>query len=286
MIKFTEINEKLNQYLRLSTFPVAVRVLEAGEEIISDGMVQKSRGMPMPVCQGISLSRRYGWKVLLRAEDMSCPFGAITLGFVPPKPEFLSGSIEAPYWVGTKEARAKIARNMPKLECGKYRSIISAPLAMAEFDPHLVIIYGNPAQMMRLVQSSIYLTGEPVVSSSYGAVGCSSYISKTILTAECQFILSGAGDRIFAATQDDEACFSIPMSRMERVLKGLEETHRGGMRYPTPTNLKSQVELPDTYRNLLAYLQNDHTSLIPGDISSSLEPAGHKKAVQEETKGQ
>jgi uncharacterized protein (DUF169 family) len=214
---------------------------------------------------------------------MSCPFGAVALGFVPPKPEFLNGSIQAPYWVGTRDARAKIARNLPKLDCGKYRSIFSAPLTMAEFDPHLVIIYGNPAQMVRLVQSCIYLTGEPVVSTSYGAVGCSTYISKTIRTDECQFVLSGAGDRIFAATQDDEACFSIPMSKMEGVLKGLEETHRSGMRYPTPTYLKSQVELPDTYKDLLAYLQNDRFSPILGDITS-LDPLGHKKGMAEETK--
>jgi uncharacterized protein (DUF169 family) len=256
-MNFKEMDEKLNQYLRLATFPVAVRMLESGQEMINGGVVQKSGGMPMPVCQAISLSRRYGWKVLLQGEDMSCPFGAVALGFLPPKPEFLNGSIEAPYWMATRDARGKFARNIPKLDCGKYRSIFSAPLSMAEFDPHLVIVYGNPAQMVRLVQSCIYSTGEPIVSSSYGAAGCSNYISKTILTDECQFVLSGAGDRIFAATQDDEASFSIPMSRMEGVLKGLEETHRGGMRYPTATYLKSQIELPDTYKKLRSYLQND-----------------------------
>lgn len=255
-MNFKEIDEKLNQYLRLSTYPVAVRMLEAGQEITSGGVVQKSKRMPMPVCQGISLSRRYGWKVLLEGEDMSCPFGAVSLGFVPPKPEFLNGSIEAPYWMATKDARATFARNIPKLDCGKYQSIFSAPLAMTDFDPQLVVVYGNPAQLMRLVQSCVYLTGKPVISASYGAAGCGTYISKTILTDECQFVLSGAGDRIFAATQDHEACFSIPISRMEGVLKGLEETQRGGMRYPTTTYLKSQIELPDTYQKLLAYLKN------------------------------
>lgn len=250
-----EINEKLNQYLRPATFPVAVRMLISDEEVAKEREGQKTRQILMPVCQGISLSRRYGWRVILGAEDMSCPYAAVILGFVSPKPEFLDGSIEVPYWVKTKEARSKIARNVAKLEYGRYKAVLSAPLATADFDPQLVVIYGNPAQMMRLVQSCIYLTGEPVVSQSYATVGCSSYISRVILTGECQFILSGAGDRIFAATQDHEACFSIPMSKMEGVLKGLEETHRGGMRYPTPTYLKSRVELPDSYNKLMAYLQ-------------------------------
>jgi uncharacterized protein (DUF169 family) len=250
-----EINEKLNRYLRLASFPVAVRMLESGQEVISDGFVLKSRKKPMPVCQGVSLSRRYGSKVLMEVEDMSCPYGAVALGFLPPKPEFLDGSFEVPYWVRTKEARSKIARNFSKLEFGKYKSIVSAPLETAEFDPQLVVVYGNPAQLVRLVQSCIYLTGEPIISYNYGTVGCSTYISKTILTDECQFVLAGAGDRIFAFTQDNEACFSIPMSKMEGVLKGLEETHQGGMRYPTPTYLKFQIELPDTYNKLLASLK-------------------------------
>ena len=281
-MNFTEINEKLNRYLRLSTFPVAVRMLESGQELVGNGGSKKSKGMPMPVCQGISLSRRYGWKVLMEVEDMSCPLGAVALGFVSPKPKFLDGTIEVPYWVRTKGARPKIARNLSKLAWGKYSGIMSAPLTTADFDPHLVIIYGNPAQMMRLVQSCIYSTGDPIVSSSYGAVGCSTYISKTLLTDECQFVLSGAGDRIFAATQDHEVCFSIPMSKMEAVLKGLEETHRTGMRYPTPSYLKSQIELPETYKDLLAYLQDDRFSPVSGD-KAFLGSAGSKKAIEAET---
>ncbi|MBI5603385.1 MAG: DUF169 domain-containing protein [Deltaproteobacteria bacterium] len=272
-MNFIEMDNKLNRYLRLSTFPVAVRMLESEQELTGDGGLKKSSGMPMPVCQGISLSRRYGWRVVQGREDMSCPLGAVALGFVPPKPKFLDGTIEVPYWVRTREARAKIARNLPKLEWGKYKFLISAPLNTADFEPHLVIVYGNPAQAMRLVQSCIYLTGDPVVSSSYGAAGCGTYISKTLLTDECQFVLSGAGDRIFAATQDHEVCFSIPMGRMEAILRGLEETYRAGMRYPTPSYLKSQIELPDTYKDLLGYLQVEQIPQNSGELAA-LPPSG------------
>ncbi len=250
-----EINEKLSEYLHLQTFPVAVGMLKSEEE--HGGRDRKVKRMPMPVCQGLAISRRYGWKTLMGPEEMTCPVGAVALGFVPPKPQFLDGSIEVPYWVRTKEARAKIAQNLPKLEYGKYKLIASAPLACADFEPHLILIYGNPAQIMRLVQSCIYLMGEPIVSYSLGAAGCGTYISKALLTDECQFVLSGAGDRIFAATQDHEVCFSIPMAKIEGVLKGLEETHRAGMKYPITSYLKHQPELPETYRDLMGYLQAD-----------------------------
>jgi uncharacterized protein (DUF169 family) len=256
MISLTEINAKLTEYLCLQTFPVAVGMLESEREPSRETSVNEgSIRMPMPVCQGVALSRRYGWKILMGPGELSCPLGAVALGFVPPKPQFLDGSLEVPRWVTTKEARAKIARNIPKLEYGRYNLVALAPLASADFEPNLVVIYGNPAQIMRLVQSCSYSSGDPVVSSSTGAAGCSFYISKALLTDECQFVLSGPGDRIFGSTQDHEVCFSIPMARIEGVLRGLEETHRAGMRLPIRTYLRYQPQLPDTYRDLMEYLK-------------------------------
>lgn len=256
MISLEEINAKLTEYLRPQTFPVAVGMLESEREPGPETRAtDASMWMPMPVCQGVALSRRYGWKVLMGPGEMSCPLGAVALGFVPPKPQFLDGSLEVPRWVTTKEARAKIARNMPKLEYGRHNLVAFAPLAAADFKPNLVVIYGNPAQIMRLVQSCSYSGGDPVVSSSTGAAGCSFYISKALLTGECQFVLSGAGDRIFGSTQDHEVCFSVPMARIEGVLKGLEETHRAGIRYPVSTYLRYQPQLSDTYNDLMEYLK-------------------------------
>lgn len=251
------MDRKLSDYLRLQTFPVAVKMVVSEKEGLGDGKGRKAKRMAMPICQGISLSRRYGWKVALGREEMTCPLGAAAMGFVAPKAKFLDGSIEVPYWVRSQEARAKLAQNLPKFDTGKYELVISAPLAGADFEPDLILIYGNPAQMMRLVQSCVYLTGVPVVSSSLGAAGCGTYITKALLTDECQFILCGAGDRIFASTQDDEVCFSIPIRRLEALLQGLEETHQAGMKYPITSYMLHQPELPGTYQELMGYLRED-----------------------------
>ncbi|RJX32260.1 MAG: hypothetical protein C4525_10965 [Desulfarculus sp.] len=254
MLNAKKAEEALNTYLRLHTFPVALRLVERGEKLPSSYQKLTVRPSPMPICQGISLVRRYGWKVLLGPAEMTCPLGALAMGFVPPKEAYMSGEAEVPYWVRTKQARAKIAANLPKLAHGKYEWLIAAPLGQADFEPQLVLVYGNPAQMMRLVQSVIYLTGEPVVSNTLGAVGCGTYIAKALMTGECQMVVCGAGDRIFALTQDDEMVFAVPAGKMEEVLAGLEETHRYGMRYPVSSYLRFSPELPGTYQELMATL--------------------------------
>jgi uncharacterized protein (DUF169 family) len=258
LMDLNKVNESLNLYIRPQTLPVAVRMLISNAEVTVK--VRRPRcdmEMKMPVCQGIALSRRYGWKMMMGKEDISCPFGAVTLGFVPPLPKFLDGSMVVPHWLENREARIRLAQNLPRFEYGKYCFLISAPLTSAHFEPQAIIIYGNPAQIMRLVQAAVYQMGEPVVSTSYGAGGCATYISKAILTEQCQFILSGAGDRIFGLTQDDEMCFSIPFSQIEDVLKGLEATHKADMRYPITSFLRFKAELPQPYVELMTYLEGE-----------------------------
>ena len=254
MFDAKKAEQVLNKYLRIHTFPVALRMVEHDEKLPESYQKVKTRTSPMPICQGISLARRYGWRVLLGPEEMTCPMGALSMGFVAPKGPCLSGEAEVPYWVRSKEARAKIVANLPKLEHGKYQWLIAAPIGEIDFEPHLIIVYGNPAQMMRLAQGAIYLSGEPVISNTLGAVGCGTYVSKALMTGDYQMVVCGAGDRIFALTQDDEMVFTIPAGRIEELLTGLKETHHYGIRYPVTSYLHFSPELPGTYKEMLACL--------------------------------
>lgn len=258
MTDLTKMNEALNLYIRPQSFPVAVRMVSAGEEVPEKARQPvRDLGMPVPVCQGVALTRRYGWVMAMGKEDMLCPIGAVAMGLVPPKRKFLDGSIPVPNWLVDQEVRAKMAQSMPRFEYGKYTHLICAPLARADFEPQAIIIYGNPAQIMRLIQGVACKTGELVTSVSFGGGACGSYITKTILTDQCQFVLPGGGDRVFALTQDHELAFSMPLSKVEATIKGLEATHEAGMRYPVTSFLRFKAEFPATYTELLDYLKRE-----------------------------
>ena len=49
---------------------------------------------------------------------------------------------------------------------------------------------------------------------------------------------------------DDEMAFTFPFEMAEQVVKGLEGTHAGGVRYPIPVYLKYQAEFPKSYQEL------------------------------------
>ena len=255
-MELQKIGEALDSYIRPETFPVAVKMVSSMDEIPEKArMPKRDLGTPMPVCQGIALARRYGWLVAMGEEDMLCPLGALALGFLPAKAKFLDGSFNVPFWVKNQDIRAKIARGLPQLEQGKYTHIVMAPLQRANFEPQVIIIYGNPAQIARLIQAAIYGTGDPVGSSSIGGAACAVEITKPILTDQCQFIVVGGGDRAIAQTQDHEATFAVPMSKVEALIEGLEGSHKAGMRYPTPSFLTFKAQFPPGFGELIDYLR-------------------------------
>jgi len=257
-LELKKISEALDSYIRPGAFPVAIKMLSSASQIPEKArMPKRDLGMAMAVCQGVALARRYGWTMAMGEEDMLCPLGALTLGFLPAKSKFLDGSFNVPFWVKNQDIRAKMAQGMPRLEQGKYTHLVAAPLHRADFEPQVIIVYGNPAQIARLIQAAIYGTGEAIVSSASGGFACGGEITRTILTDQCQFIVVGGGDRMIAGTQDHEVSFAVPISRVEALVEGLEATHKAGMRYPTPSFLTFKPEFPPSFGELMEYLRQD-----------------------------
>lgn len=255
-MELEKIGQALDSYVRPQTYPVAIRMITSTDEIPEKArMPKRDLGTPMAVCQGVALARRYGWLIAMGKEDMLCPLGAVALGFLPARARFLDGSYAIPFWVKDQDVRAKMARGIQQLEQGKYTHIVAAPLHRAIFEPHVVIVYGNPAQVARLIQAAVYGTGAPVTSSSAGGFACGQEITATLLTGQCQFIVTGGGDRAIAQAHDHEAAFAMPMSRVEAIVEGLEGTHRAGMRYPTPSFLTFKAEFPPQFGELMEYLR-------------------------------
>jgi len=257
-LELKEISQALDSYVRPATFPVAIKMVGSPGEIPERArMPKRDLATPMPVCQGIALARRYGWVIAMGPEDMLCPLGALALGFLPAKPKFLDGSFNIPFWARSQEVRAKLAQGLPRLEPGKYSHLVAAPLHRADFEAQVIVVYGNPAQIARLIQAIVYGTGEPVLSSSIGGLACGEEISRTMLTDQCQFIIAGGGDRAVAQTQDHEAAFALPISKAEALVEGLQETHKRGMRYPTTSFLTYKAEFPPSFSELTDYLKQN-----------------------------
>ena len=241
-------DRELQTYIRPQTFPVAIRMLKPGEPI-PDRAKRPARDFKKLSmnCQVIDMARRYGWTIALTREDHICSLGIAALGFEKPTHLHTSGTLCEGMYTETKEAGQRSEAASDRFGVGEYATLLVAPLDRATFEPHLVCVYGNPAQVMRLVQGALWKRGGKLPSGFSGRIVCSDIIVTTMLTGEPQVIMPCSGDRIFGQTQDHEMAFTIPWTRIDEVLEGLRGTHDGGIRYPITQFMEYEAKLPPKY---------------------------------------
>jgi uncharacterized protein (DUF169 family) len=112
------------------------------------------------------------------------------------------------------------------------------------------MVYGNSAQIMRLIHAALWKTGERLQFSTAGEYSsCSDGIAQTMMSGRPQVTIPCYGERIFGVTQDDEIIFVIPQQYLPSVLEGLEKTHSAGVKYPIPFyGTRAEPAFPEHYK--------------------------------------
>jgi len=242
---------ELEKHLRVATFPVGIRTLRPGEAPPEKARrPSRQLGVKITVCQAIAFARRYGWTVAAAGEDVSCPIAKAVFGFEDRNAYYASGALADGMYAGCREAGARFEEVLAKYEPGECGFIVAGPLARIAYEPETVVVYGNPAQALRLVNACLYERGGELQSACSGRADCSDIVIRSAKSGQPQLVLPCYGDRLFGMAADDEMAFTFPFARAEEVVKGLAGTHAGGVRYPIPVHLRFQAEFPKSYQEL------------------------------------
>ncbi|MFX1490174.1 MAG: DUF169 domain-containing protein [Promethearchaeota archaeon] len=245
MGNYEKLDNQLNKYLRLATFPVGVKLLENVEDLENVKFLKKPEHK-IALCQIFSYARYYGWTMGCTKEDNLCPLAEISVGFEKSHQLFDEGGFFIGRYNETKEAAKKTTATMPKLPYGKYTAIVSGALGRIDFKPDLVLIWGNSSQIMRLIQGYLWKRGGRISMSTFCDGVCSDTISNAMLTGELQIAFPCLGDRRFGMAKDTDLIASIPFGIVEEILEGMEKTHKAGTRYPIPF----QISAPEFFVKL------------------------------------
>ncbi len=251
MADLRKLQEALDKYVRLTHFPTAVRMLREGEPL--PAKVKRplaDMGEKFAICQALAMARRFGWVLALGREDISCPLAKVAWGFEPVLDYYRQGMTCVGMYTETEEAAVRSEESVAKFGYRQFEHLIVAPLSRTDFEPDVVVIYANAAQVMRLVVGALWKRGGRLESSFSGRLDCSDEVIVTMQTGDFQVILPCNGDRVFAQTQDDEMAFAAPGDRLDELVEGLEATQRGGIRYPIPNWLRYTGQFPATYAKM------------------------------------
>ena len=223
----------LHDLLLLRYEPVAVKMIE-DEADVPDNAVNPERdmGKHMALCQAYSLARRNKKTVYIDKNSEWCWSPMVCMGYVESAPGTQAFDMLCKF-IGIKdpEAAKEFFANFPRFPVGKYQGVVAAPLCSSSFEPDVVLIYTNPAQMRMLIGGIKQQTGKLVASAFDIIDSCTYDTVLPIQTGEYRVTIPDPGEYERALADEDEVILSVPGPRMDELLTGLATNATRGLGY-------------------------------------------------------
>jgi dephospho-CoA kinase len=267
--KWEKLVRRMEILLRLRSFPVAMKMLEKKEQLKEVPFLRRPEHK-VTMCQLINLARNFDWTVGAELEDFGLPTCSSILGLRELPSCYTDGTFRSIVWVQTKEDGKRYEAAIPRIAPGQYEAVVMAPLVYDPFEPDIVLIYGNPAQMILLINALQFEDYEVMQFHCVGESSCSDAIARCYLNGKPFLSIPCYGERRYGHAQDDELVMALPGSYMEKALRGLEILYRRGVRYPisfagAEGNLDSA--LPVAYTTLEERIENVRGAVPKGVVA-------------------
>jgi dephospho-CoA kinase len=230
-IDWEPVIRRMELLMRLKSFPVAFKLMENPDDLDAVPFMRRASGK-VTMCQLISRVRNFDWTVGAVADDFTGPVCPSIIGLVESPELIKDGTFRSIVWVKTREDGRKFEEAIPRLPVGKHNAVAMAPLVYNPFDPDIVLIYGNPAQMMLLINALQFEDYEVMQFFCVGESSCSDAIVRCYQTGKPSLTIPCYGERRYGHAQDDDMVMALPPHLMKKALAGLETLYRRGIRYP------------------------------------------------------
>ncbi|NLI61806.1 MAG: DUF169 domain-containing protein [Methanosarcinaceae archaeon] len=213
---------EIRELLEMDTYPVAVKLIKAGEEI-PEGFEKPEKQMRH--CEFVGEVRRTGKSYVAKLEDQLCKGGAAALGLGQLSEKVKSGVFyyENLGHFKTLEAAKKTVDGISFLPANSNSAILYAPLEKTFFEPDVVLFVCNPKQAMVLTQSELYTEGGRMNAAFSGKQSiCSDAVAHVVISGEPNITVGCSGSRKYSKVKDSEMIYGIPGKNILNLMDGLK----------------------------------------------------------------
>lgn len=231
MAGWAECASELERLLRLITRPIAYKKFGKAAEMEEIPKLRKFDRV-FNFCQLPSLVRRGGWTIGITRNNLGERCARLS-GLAATTEEAKQREAETfarVSWFGTTEDAIKQQAEYPLIPPGE--AVVLSPLQFTNFDPDVVLIYGNPAQMSLLMNGIQFTDYELLQFSFIGEGACTDSLAKCYVTGKPSLAIPCTGERRFGAVTDDEVVMALPPDTVEHAIDGLRGLYARGLRYP------------------------------------------------------
>ncbi|MBW2202067.1 MAG: DUF169 domain-containing protein [Deltaproteobacteria bacterium] len=233
MTDWKSITREMEMLLRLRTYPVAYKRLDDAAELDAIPKVRRLNRFKL-FCQLPGLVRNRGWTVGVTVEEGMSPRCSRIHGLdrCTDESKAQESAQLSTTWFASPEEAMRQQADYPRVPPGE--AIVLAPLAAGKFEPDVVLIYGNPAQLMMLLCGLQKIKYERFEFFFIGEGACADSLAQCYTTGRPSLAIPCFGERRFGEVLDDEMVLALPPSLVETALEGSRRLSKVGLRLPIP----------------------------------------------------
>jgi len=233
-LDYEQIVNGLNQYLRLRSIPIGMKLYETVEEMAAIPKIRRPK-VKHTTDQIVAQARQLGWTVGITMDDLVGAQCGAVIGLSPQNDEWLSGKRMQGVWFKTLEDSTAHQHAMDCVPYGRYKAMAVAPLTSGRLDPpDICLVYGTPGQMILFINGLQWTGYKKLSFTSVGESACADSWGKALKTREPALTIPCYAERRYGGVADDELLMAIPPSFLPKVIEGLAALSKNGLRYPIP----------------------------------------------------
>lgn len=231
VLKNAKRDERLKNVLFPNGYMVGVKMLTKGD-LENMTKIRKPSGK-RTTCQLISQVWYVGKTIVATKDDLECYAAAEILGFGKKMAEDASER-----YVGWQFSNSEAAKNACdsaiRFDYDTYEAVKFGPLNKFDFEPDVVLFYGNAAQMLVVISAFLRDKGGVLNFTSTGINACGAVIPAVVKTNEPKVAIPGNAWRLLALPNYTDLICGIPGKILDEIIDNAEKLRNtGAARYPT-----------------------------------------------------
>jgi len=231
MTDLVKMGKEIEDALHLSTKIVAYRKFDRSEDLEKIKDVRRI-DRPLTFCQIPAMVRVHGWTIGVTRDDQMNARCKNFCGLDEATEEgiWVEAAVMATTWMPSHEESLKQQADYPRMPAGE--AIVLSPLIEGKFDPEVILLYGNVAQIMMLMCGLQKQKYENFSFSFLGEGDCTNSLARCYSTKKISLGLGCYGERSMGQMTDGEIILALPPEEMERAVLGLRDLAQIGFQYP------------------------------------------------------
>jgi uncharacterized protein (DUF169 family) len=222
---------ELENLLRLRTKIIAYKRLDKAEDLDQIPGVHRVQHS-LTFCQVPDMVRVHGLTIGLINDGKMGDRCMSFCGLVdyPEEKMYESAATLSTTWFNSPEEALEQQRDCYRIPAAQ--AIVLAPLNEGKFEPDVILIYGNAAQIMMVMCGFQKQKYEQIRSSFVSEGNCGNSLAQCYVTGKPALSMASYGERAFGQVLDDELVLALPPHYLERAILGLNRLYEKGLKYP------------------------------------------------------